>query len=439
MKNFSTTSGNMMLACTLTIGTGITIDAPAAATTAWVATWSASPQPVWGPDFLFPVNTPAVLQDRTVRQVARISLGGSRLRLVLSNAYGRQPVRLGKATVALSAQDSAIVANSLRTVTFGGRQTATLLPGASLLSDPIALPVADSGRVTVSFWLPDATPVSTFHWDGRQTSWIAPGDNTGSPTITTGRGAVQSTTARLLLSGIQVETSAPARAVAVIGDSITDGAAASLDKDARWPDFLARRLAPHGVAVINAGISGARLLSDGMGVNALARLDRDVLAQPGVQSVIVMLGINDIAWPGTAFAPTGQRPSLEMLTEGYRQLIAQAHSRGVRVIGATLTPFAGALPNTPLDNYYRPDKDALRRQVNDWIRHSGAFDDVIDFDTLLRDPVHPELMTARYASADRLHPGDEGNRAMADAVDLNALLPTLITAAKTLAPGAQQP
>lgn len=182
---------------------------------------------------------------------------------------------------------------------------------------------------------------------------------------------------------------------------------------------------PHGVAVVNAGISGARLLSDGMGVNALARLDRDVLAQPGVRSVIVMLGINDISWPGTAFARQAEPPTLESLKAGYRQLIAQAHSRGIRVLGATLTPFEGALPGTPLADYYQPGKEALRRQVNDWIRHGGAFDAVIDFDAALRDPASPTRIALRFDSGDHLHPGDEGNRAMADAVALDALLPGL--------------
>lgn len=394
------------------------------ASPSWVSTWQASPQAVWAPGFLFPSNVPSELRDRTVRQVARISLGGARLRIVLSNAYGRQPVAIGGATVAHSRQDrgdGAIVEGSLRAVTFGGRAAATIPPGASLLSDPVALPVPALSRVTVSVFLPEATPVRTFHWDGRQTGWIASGDQTRAPVLrTAGR---SSTTARLLLTGVQVETGTAARAVAVIGDSITDGAAASLDKDRRWPDFLAARLAPQGVAVVNAGISGARLLSDGMGANALARLERDVLAQPGVRSVIVALGINDIAWPGTAFAPDARRPTLAELTAGYRQLVERARSRGVRVVGATLPPFEGALPGTPLDDYYGPEKDALRRQLNDWIRHDGAFDAVIDFDAALRDPAHPARMDARFDSGDHLHPGDEGNRAMAQAVDVGALLP----------------
>jgi len=414
----------------LVLATGSTMDiAPAvAASPAWIATWQASPQPVWGTDFLFPTNMPPVLHDQTVRQVARISLGGQRLRIVLSNAYGRQPLTVGKATVAQPGQGGDVVAGSVRTVTFGGRDVANILPGASLVSDPVVMPLPALAQVTVSLYLPNTTPVSTFHWDGRETGWIASGDQSSALALTKADGAaIQDTTARSLLTGIQVETGAPARAVAVIGDSITDGATASLDKNSRWPDFLAARLAPHGVAVVNAGISGARLLSDGMGVNALARLDRDVLGQPGVRSVIVMMGINDISWPGTAFAREARQPTLDELTAGYRQLVEQAHSRGVRVLGATLTPFEGALPGTPLDNYYQPDKEILRQQVNEWIRHGGVFDAVIDFDKVLRDPAHARRIAERYDSGDHLHPGDEGNRAMAEAVDLESVLPELGT------------
>lgn len=420
-----------MLALALTSAAIVPSGDAVAAELAWVSTWTASPQPVWHKDFLFPANIPETLHDQTVRQTARISLGGARVRIVLSNTYGTQPVTVGKATVALPAANGALVAGSLHAATFGGQASATILPGASLVSDPVALPVPSLGQVAVSLYLPDVTPMTTFHWDGRQTGWIVAGDQTANTKLNVSEtqgeaqaeAQAQSTTARLLLSGIVVETASAARTVAVIGDSITDGATASLDKDSRWPDFLAARLAPHGVGVINAGISGARLLSDGMGVNALARIDRDVLSQPGVRSVIVLLGINDIAWPGTAFEPIRPRPMLASLVAGYRQLIEQAHSRGLRVIGATLTPFEGALPDTPLDNYYRPDKDALRQEVNEWIRHSGAFDAVIDLDAALRDPAHPARFGALFDSGDHLHPGDEGNRAMAETVDLDALLP----------------
>lgn len=436
MKPLSPSSAAAVLALALTAGACTAT--PAVAAPAWIATWSASPQPVWDADFLFPLHIPAALRDQTLRQVARVSLGGPRVRIVLSNAYGSQPLTVGRTTVARPLTNSAVAADSLRTVTFGGQEATTIPPGAAVLSDPVALPVRALEQLAVSLYLPEEMPLGTFHWDGRQTGWIVAGDQTAVPALRTGEPAAQSTTARALLAGIQVEAAPAARAVAVIGDSITDGATASLDQDHRWPDFLAARLAPRGVAVVNAGISGARLLSDGMGVNALARLERDVLAQPGVQSVVVMLGINDIGWPGTAFAPASPRPTLEALTAGYRQLVAQAHGRGVRVIGATLTPFEGALPGTPLDNYHQADKDRLRRQVNDWIRTSGVFDAVIDFDAVLRDPAHPARLASRFDSGDRLHPGDEGNRAMADAVDLEALLPRREARADVMPPHTEE-
>ncbi|GEN22303.1 hypothetical protein HCU01_02520 [Halomonas cupida] len=390
----------------------------------WVATWSASPQPVWGDELLFPTRVPEQLEQQTVRQVARLSLGGKRLRIELSNAYGSRPVTIGKVSVALAGMQDAIDAETLRQVMFDGSPTVTIPAGASMTSDPVALAVEPLGRVTVSTYLPEETPLTTFHWDGRQTSWFVEGDQADAPQLVRGDDVAESTTARVLLTGIDVavDTDADARAVAVIGDSITDGAGASLDGDTRWPDFLAERLAPHGVAVINAGISGGRLLSDGMGTRVVDRLRRDVLDKPGVQDVIVLVGINDIAWPGTALSPNGVSPSLEAMTEGYRQLVDQAHVRGIRVIGATLTPFSGALPGTVLDNYYDAKKDALRQQVNEWIRCSGVFDVVIDLDAALRDESAPSHLDERFDSGDRLHPGDEGNRAMAETVDLDNLL-----------------
>ncbi|TCV95073.1 SGNH/GDSL hydrolase family protein [Biostraticola tofi] len=436
-----------------------TMESPADSGAVWTASWQASPQPVWGKDFLFPTQVPAVLKDQTIRQLARISLGGRRMRIVLSNAYGQAPITLGKATVGLTqtglnraeivnapatsnpsadnrapiiagtplarlpGQDDKLNINSLQIVTFGGQSSVTILPGAAVISDPIALRSSPLAQVAVSLYLPVATPVSTFHWDGRQTGWIVPGNRTAAAEwVAT---SSQSITARLLLTGIEVEAPPSSSALVVMGDSITDGAAASLDKDRRWPDFLAERLAPYNVAVVNAGISGARLLADGMGANALTRLDRDVLAQPGVKSAILMLGINDITWPGTAFAPHSPRPTLSALIAGYQQWVSQAHRRGVRAIGATLTPFKGALPGTPLADYFHPDKDRLRRQLNEWIRHSGVFDGVIDFDALLQDSTDPASLSARFDSGDRLHPGDEGNRAMAYAVSLTLLLPDL--------------
>ncbi|MCI1072738.1 SGNH/GDSL hydrolase family protein [Stenotrophomonas maltophilia] len=386
--------------------------ASAASAPHWVASWQASPQPVWGADFLFPTLVPATLHDQTFRQTARISLGGPRLRVRLSNAYGTQPLRIGAASVAARAGATP------QPLSFDGQPGVLIGPGQERLSDPLSLATDDRQALQVSIFVPGPTPVQTFHWEGRQTSWTAPGDQSRAQALS----AASSTTARLFLAGIEVEAAARARSVVVIGDSITDGATASLDQDQRWTDHLAARLAPRGIAVVNAGISGGRLLRDGMGESVLARLQRDALDQPGVASVIVLIGINDISWPGTAFARNQARPALAELQAGYRALAEQARGRGIRIVGATLTPFAGALPGTPLDDYYHPDKDVLRRQLNAWLRTDSPFDAVIDLDAALRDPADPSQMAAAYDSGDHLHPGDAGNRAMAEAVDLEVLM-----------------
>lgn len=379
----------------------------------WVASWQASPQPVWDASFLFPPLIPPALHGQTFRQTARLSLGGDQLRIRLSNAYGTTPLRIGAASVT-GADGQAPLA-----LTFEGHADTEIAPGQARLSDPVKLPTGDLQAVQVSVYVPAHTPLHTFHWDGRQTASIGAGDQT----LALRMDPVSTTSARLFVTGIEVQAAADARSVVVIGDSITDGATASLDRDQRWTDHLAARLAPRGVAVVNAGISGGRLLRDGMGESALQRFQRDVLDQPGVASVIVLIGINDIAWPGTAFARDQARPRLTELQAGYRTLVEQAHRRGLRIVGATLPPFAGALPDTPLDDYYQPGKDTLRQQLNRWLLADSPFDAVIDLDAALRDPVDPSRMAAAYDSGDHLHPGDAGNRAMAAAVDLQMLLP----------------
>lgn len=387
--------------------------AAAAPPTTWVASWQASPQPVWDAGFLFPTLIPGHLEAQTFRQTARLGLGGGKLRVRLSNAYGRQPLRISAASVAAGAGRPPLA------LSFDGHSDTLIAPGKERLSDPLALATADLQAVQVSVYLAERTPLQTFHWDGRQTASFAAGDQTLASALT----ATATTTARLFVSGIDVEVPADARSVVVIGDSITDGATASLDRDQRWTDHLAARLAPQGVAVVNAGISGGRLLRDGMGEAALSRFQRDVLDQSGVASVIVLLGTNDIGWPGTAFARTEPAPTLAELQAGYLALVERAHARGIRILGATLPPFEGALPGTPLDDYYQSDKDALRRRLNDWLRQDSPFDAVIDLDAVLRDPADPSRMAVAFDSGDHLHPGDAGNRAMADAVDLQALLP----------------
>ncbi|WP_291025873.1 SGNH/GDSL hydrolase family protein [Hydrogenophaga sp.] len=355
------------------------------------------------------------MQDVTLRQHLRISVGGERLRLVVSNEYGRSPLKVASAHVGLGASGAGAYAR------FQGSKEISVAARAKAVSDPIAVAVPSGARLQVDLYLPDRTPLAGFHWDARDQTLLLPGNVAGRAAAESGeRGETLAT--RAFLSAVMVEAARAPVAVVALGDSITDGNGSTPGADRRWPDFLARRLAPQGVAVLNAGISGNRLLRPGMGESALARLERDALQHPGVRSVIVLLGTNDIGWPGGAFAPDEALPTLASLTQGLRQLVERAHLRGVRVIGATLMPFEDALKGTPLEGHFSPEKDALRQQLNEWIRHAGAFDAVVDFDRLARDPSRPTRLRAAFDSGDHLHPGDDGYRAMADSIDLRALL-----------------
>jgi len=376
------------------------------ARTHWVTSWYAAPQPGWDSQFVLPMNVPAILDDQTVREYVRISAGGERVKLVFSNRYGKAPLAIGAASV------------MTREVTFAGARQVVLAPGATVTSDPIALSVAPLSQLEVTTYLPKRTAITGFHWGASQSMSIAAGNVGGaaeSPNATRVEG-------RLFLSAVLVDALPSGRTVVALGDSITDGNGSTPDADRRWPDFLARRLAPHGIAVANAGISGARLLKDGMGDSALARFGQDVLGEPGVSDVIVLLGINDIGWPGSPFAPAETMVTLNELTAGFRQLAAIAHARTVRITVGTLPPFEGALEGTPFAGHYNPQKEALRLRLNDWIRSAGIFDAVVDFDAVLRDPARPQRMRAEFDSGDHLHPGDTGYRKMADAIDIDAIV-----------------
>jgi lysophospholipase L1-like esterase len=378
----------------------------------WVTSWYAAPQAGWGRDFPLPMNVPAWLDNQSVRETVRLSAGGRRIRLVLSNRYGRQPVQIGEVRVGMA--DGKGAASPL---TFSGQPAVSIPAGATVTSDPVALGVAPLARLAVTSYLPRRTPVTSFHWGAQQTLGIGAGNRTGAMPAAAG-----SATGRLFLSAVMVEVPGAGRTVVTLGDSITDGNGSTPDTDRRWPDFLAQRLAPHGIAVANAGISGARLLRDGMGQNALARFEHDVLAQPGVSDVIVLLGINDIGWPGSPFAPAEAPVNLDELAAAYRQLLAAAHVRGIRVTVGTLPPFEGALEGTPYAGHYSPAKERLRTALNGWIRTAGVFDAIVDFDAVLRDSAQPRRMRHVYDSGDHLHPGDAGYRAMAEAIDIAPLL-----------------
>jgi lysophospholipase L1-like esterase len=382
----------------------------------WITSWYAAPQPGWGGDFPLPMNVPASLDRQTLRETLTLSAGARRVRLVFSNRYGQSALRIGAVRVGLA--DGSGPGAPLR---FSGNTAVSIPPGGAVTSDPLALAAPPLARLAVRTYLPEHTPVTSFHWGAQQTIDVAAGDATAAPAAFDAphAGRIEG---RLFLSAVLVDATAGSHTVVALGDSITDGNGSTPDRDRRWPDLLARRLAPHGVAVANAGISGARLLRDGMGQRAIARFEHDVLGQPGVSDVIVLLGINDIGWPGSPFAPKEAPVTLDQLTAGYTQLAAAAHARGVRVTLGTLPPFEGALEGTPYAGHYSPAKEALRQQLNAWIRTAGMFDAVVDFDARLRDPARPRRLLPAFDSGDHLHPGDAGYQAMAAAIDIAPLL-----------------
>ena len=381
------------------------LSAPAQAMTVhstWTSAFAASPSGL--------VPAEMRLGGRTIRQFARVSASGTRLRLRLTNVAGAQPLTVGR-----------VVAGGVA-VTFNGRDRAMIAPGALLFSDPVRRQVRLGERIEVRLYLPDADARPTTHEYGFDTAHIStPGDFTRAATIP----VATSTTQRILLAGIDVETGGGSTIVAV-GDSITDGGGATVDADARWPDVLSRRLAAAGrnVAVVNAGIGGNKLLRDGSAIGIgralLARFDTDVLALDGVRAIIVLIGINDLGWPAArtdtgVLAPASDLPSVEAIMDGYCQIALRAHARGIRAIGATLTPFA----NTNMaPGYATPAKDAMRRAINARLRAGACYDAMIDFDRALADPAHPDQMLPAFDSGDHLHPSDAGNAAMGSAIDL---------------------
>jgi lysophospholipase L1-like esterase len=352
---------------------------------------------------------PATVQDQTLRQIVHTSVGGERVRVVLSNVFGTAPLEIGGAALALRKADAAVEPASIKKVTFGGQPKASVLAGATLVSDPVDMQIAPLSDLAVDIYIPGDIGVgpspATTHNGASQTSYISmPGNHVGVVELPVDK----QVGAWLVLARVEVVAEKETHAVVTFGDSITDGARSTVDTNARWPDELARRLAAKGarVAVLNAGISGNRVLGDGAGVSALARFDRDVLMQTGVTHVIVLEGINDIG-----VARANASPSANDLIAGHRQLIARAHARGLKIYGATLTPFDGAA-------YYTPEGEAKRQALNNWIRTGGEYDGVIDFDKLTRDPAAPTKFTGAADSGDHLHPGDTGYKAMGDLVDL---------------------
>ena len=288
------------------------------------------------------------------------------------------------------------------------------------MSDPVDLKIPPLSSVAVSLYFPNISPTTTWHNDARQTGYLAEGNVADAAELKDAKPLPS----RVFLDEILVDAAPGSRAVVTFGDSITDGDGSSPDKNHRWPDILAERLVKSGanVAVVNEGISGARVLRDRMGDNALARFDRDVLTQPHADTVTLMMGINDVGWPDTVLVPKGEpAPSADDVIAGYKQLIARAHEHGLKIIGVTLTPFEDTFHGTPLFGYYNEEKEAKRAAINNWIRSSGEFDGVIDFDAMTRDPADTKHIKAEYDKGDHLHPNDAGYAAMAQGIDLSIL------------------
>jgi len=355
--------------------------------------------------------------NRTLREVVHLSLGGNRIRVRLSNEFGTRPLLVGAASIAAARKGADVVSGSLRPLTFGGSTSVIVPPGAPALSDPVELDAASLSDLAVSLYLPAHTELETVHATGLSTGYAsAAGDFTASAQFP----VVDTFVNRFFLTGVMVEPASPARAVAVFGDSISDGTRSTIDANARWPDVLARRLNAAGmtIAVQNQGISGNRVLSDGAGASALARFERDVLSQGGVSHVVIFLGINDIGFPGTAIEPRATLRTAQEIIAGYRQLIERAHVRSIKAIGVPLTPFENALAGGPNQGYFTPAKEAKRQAVNRWIRTGGAYDGLIDFESVLADPAHPAALAGAYDSGDHLHPNDAGYKAMGESIDL---------------------
>jgi lysophospholipase L1-like esterase len=351
--------------------------------------------------------------NQTLRQIVHTSIGGSRVRVVLSNVYGTAPLTIGAAHVALRDKDSSIQTASDRPLTFGGKPTVAIPANAVLYSDPVNLTVPQMADLAIDLYLPGNTDTPaplTMHTGAFQTNYVSEtGNHVGAAKLP----AVATVQSWFLMYRVEVQAPESASGLIAFGDSITDGTRSTPDANHRWPDQLVRRMlsgtTPLEMGVMNAAIAGNRVLSEGtfqVGVNALARFEHNALAQPGVTHVILMEGINDIG-----NARTNPTPTAEDIIVGYKQLIDRAHSKGLKIYGATLTPFYGAA-------YYTDVGEAKRQAVNQWIRTSKVFDAVVDFDAATRDPNDPKRLLAVFDSCDHLHPNDAGYKAMADAIDL---------------------
>ncbi|HZN77784.1 MAG TPA: SGNH/GDSL hydrolase family protein [Micromonosporaceae bacterium] len=380
----------------------------------WVGTWASSP--VRGTTTATCPAGDAAVTNQTVRNIVFASVSGDTVRVRLTNAFGTAALTVGSASVAIAGSGAATAPGTLRTLRFGGQPGITIPPGAEALSDPVSLPVHALQSLAVSVYVPQLAGPATIHSLAVQDNFLS---TAGDFTASADPAAFATTiSCWMFVDGVDVRASAlvPGSIVA-FGDSITDGLRSTVNANRRWPNDFARRLADrHGriLSIVDQGISGNRVLSDGAGVSAQARLDRDVLTQTGARVVIFLLGVNDIGFANLGIGPP---ITAEQLIAGYQQIVARCHNAGLKIIGGTLLPFKGV----PV--YWNEAGEQIRQVVNDWIRHSGAFDAVVDFATIMADSNDPQMMNPAYDSGDHLHPNDAGYQAMADAIPLSLTSP----------------
>lgn len=389
----------------LLLAAGFTGRVHAADRTQWVGTWATAPMVAQGSVAARPLTT------TTLREIVHVSNGGDQIRVRFTNEHGTDPLTISDAHAALSAGGGAIKDGTDHAITFGGASSVRIAPGAEVFSDPVALAVQPLSDVAISFYVPNQVMrAETYHAFADQDNYSADGDVAGSATLA----GATTITSWYFLDGVDVLAAEGSRAIVTLGDSITDGAHSTINTNRRWPDVLAERLKQeHGlenVSVLNMGIGGNRVLNEGAGPSAVSRLYSDVLAQDGVKYVIVLESINDIGRLARLSAPEDEITAAQ-LEFGLKQIADAAHEHGIKAIGATLTPYGGA--------GYSSDKgEQVREDVNNWIRTSGVFDGVVDFDQITRDPQKQTWFNPAYDSGDHLHPNDAGYKAMGDGIDL---------------------
>lgn len=402
----------MKFAACLMAGAALALAAPAEAK--WVASWTAAPHAPLGTEGFFAA---ASYDNVTISQILRISEGGTRLRVKFSNRYGPAPLEIGAARIVRIDDEGKEIAGTARTLSFGGEAGAVIPRGAPFVSDAVDVDVPDLARMKVEIYLPKPTGPCTCHLTGTDELAVSPpGNFVGKPFE-----PVSKAQYRAFLSGIEVDSPDALGTIVAYGDSITDGVGSTPGANRRWPDILANRLQEAGQewAIANQAISGNRVLSPGMGESALSRFDEDVLSLPNVRYIILFEGVNDL---GNRFGPPGSgipglamdqpQITVEQMIAGYKQIVARAHEKGIKVIASPIGPYMGA-------RYWSEEGESARQRINEWILTSGAFDGIVRFDTAFADPADPRRFREGYHMGDNLHGSDAGLKAVGDSIDLS--------------------